>query len=1350
MERWTANKFGLLNFWLYDEAEFKLSNGKIIFRGTNGSGKSVTTQSFIPLLLDGDKRPSRLDPFGSTARKIENYVLVNEGEEDRISYLYMEFNKPESKNYITIGMGLRGRKGKKLESWYFILKDGRRINKDFKLYKFSGEKYPLTLKQLKNQLGDGNIFTTSQKEYMEKVNEHLFGYSDIDNYKDLLNLLIQIRSPKLSKDFKPTVIYEILKESLNTLSQDDLRAMAEALDNMDSLNLKLRELNESVDAIEKVKKAFDEYNLSILHNKSKRFMKKSKEVTEIRRVIREEERKIRTLLSNINEKKIELDKMERDFEQAKEKEVALRTSEAFNIKNEITKYIQEILQMNKELENKEGKRKKKFDGQIKQEDEIRDLELKIYKNEQKFKDFLQDEEYYREEAFFYHNDDLSKVLKDFSQNFDFKNIEIQLYEYENVVRSAFEVLKEAENIKKDLNDMEERHDKQENVVKTKENKLNESKAYLTSIKDEYIEKINKYIDNLKVFKINDNDKIQICKFVNEIYEIADFTLINDKLKEIESNIKLSLAKEKIVLKNSQNQIKEKIRNIQNNIDELENNEEIIVYDEDMLKAKDILNTHNIPCEYFYKVVDFNDLLQYKEKNIIEANLYNMGILTSIIVPSKYKKEALALMKNISCKIIFDDVKSENENILKYLKLDDTEFNKNFKETVEKILMSISLVEINKSKTFVSNYNEYAIGIINGVSSEEFKAKYIGIESRERFRKEKINKLEEEKEEALNEDSKLTYKINEINKKIGILENEKNNFPKGNDIISSINIIIEDNNELEKEKKELLFVKEKIEKLNKQNLNIKRKLYKACEHIKIPNTVKCYENALNDISQYRKVLNNLKEIFQEIIYNKKSIEKAREYYKEILDDLDTISGEINDLKSKINSKKNIIVGKEEALKSFNLGEIEQEIEKVTKIINTYPKIINDLSKEITRSESDIEYSKKFVSKNKEKFEREKEILDILKNAIIEEINLEYINEIEHMEFDDILNWAISRESISKENFENLFNVFNQNENYIIEYHPKIEKIFNDYEDSNDEEKNQLLESSERYDIKIKFNNKNISIYELSIFLNDNLNEQKILINEKERDVFENTLINTLSTKISAKIFKASAWVKEIDSLMKNMDTTSGFKLYLNWKPKKSEGEEELDIKDLTNILKTPDFMNPEDRERISKHFNEKLKKEKRIASEDGSKKSYQSIIKEVLDYRKWFEFQLSFSKSNERKKELTDSEFFKLSGGEKAMAMYIPLFAAVNARYNAADKKDCPRIISLDEAFAGVDEENISNMFTLIEGLNLDYVLNSQILWGTYESVSSLSIYELIRDDKDIVLPIKYHWDGHVKKVEMDV
>ena len=242
IDRFVANKFGILNFWYYyDLQEFKLENGKIIFRGNNGSGKSVTTQSFIPLLLDGNKNPSRLDPFGTKSRKIGNYLIMNEDDEDRIAYLYIEFKKPSSDIYITIGMGLRAKKGKSgVESWYFILKDGRRINKDLKLYKRQqGEDYPLTAKEFKNKLLEDNginVFTENQSEYMRKVNEHLYGYSNIDDYKDLLNLLIQLRSPKLSKDFKPTVIYEILESSLSTLSYEYLSPMAEAMDNMDSLN----------------------------------------------------------------------------------------------------------------------------------------------------------------------------------------------------------------------------------------------------------------------------------------------------------------------------------------------------------------------------------------------------------------------------------------------------------------------------------------------------------------------------------------------------------------------------------------------------------------------------------------------------------------------------------------------------------------------------------------------------------------------------------------------------------------------------------------------------------------------------------------------------------------------------------------------------------------------------------------------------------------------------------------------------------------------------------------------------------------------------------------------------------
>lgn len=49
--RWQANKIGLINFWYYDEQEFPFVKGRMLLRGSNGSGKSVTMQSVVPLRI---------------------------------------------------------------------------------------------------------------------------------------------------------------------------------------------------------------------------------------------------------------------------------------------------------------------------------------------------------------------------------------------------------------------------------------------------------------------------------------------------------------------------------------------------------------------------------------------------------------------------------------------------------------------------------------------------------------------------------------------------------------------------------------------------------------------------------------------------------------------------------------------------------------------------------------------------------------------------------------------------------------------------------------------------------------------------------------------------------------------------------------------------------------------------------------------------------------------------------------------------------------------------------------------------------------------------------------------------
>ena len=99
-----------------------------------------------------------------------------------------------------------------------------------------------------------------------------------------------------------------------------------------------------------------------------------------------------------------------------------------------------------------------------------------------------------------------------------------------------------------------------------------------------------------------------------------------------------------------------------------------------------------------------------------------------------------------------------------------------------------------------------------------------------------------------------------------------------------------------------------------------------------------------------------------------------------------------------------------------------------------------------------------------------------------------------------------------------------------------------------------------------------------------------------------------------------------------------------------------------------------------------------------------------------------------------------------MAMYVPLFSAVVAKYAGA-RSDAPRLISLDEAFAGVDEMNIRDMFRLMVEFDFNFMINSQILWGDYETVPALAIYQLVRpENAKFVTVIRYTWNGNVKQM----
>ena len=81
-----------------------------------------------------------------------------------------------------------------------------------------------------------------------------------------------MRAPKLSKEFKPTKVYDILNESLQTLSDEDLRTMVDAMEKMDEIQDSLEMLNRAFADVKAIRTEYVRYNQYMLGRKARSYV----------------------------------------------------------------------------------------------------------------------------------------------------------------------------------------------------------------------------------------------------------------------------------------------------------------------------------------------------------------------------------------------------------------------------------------------------------------------------------------------------------------------------------------------------------------------------------------------------------------------------------------------------------------------------------------------------------------------------------------------------------------------------------------------------------------------------------------------------------------------------------------------------------------------------------------------------------------------------------------------------------------------------------------------------------------------------------------------------------------------
>lgn len=247
--RWC--RAGILNVHRYADAHFTFDGGRLVLRGTNGSGKSRAMDMLFPFLLSGDRRKMGSGTSGQVT--IDSLMRVGlRTAVNRVGYVWAECRKPDG-TYMTVGAFFRySTNARQSNVAYFVTP--LRVGHD--LHLMDADRKPLPRKELTEVVG-ANRVTETPHIHRDRVAQELFGLTDDRGrarFRAYLDMLYKLRTPDIGVRIDNGEVTRLLSESLPPLSDDVLQNAGQQLDGLAQTRQQQQQLAEaaidSADALE--------------------------------------------------------------------------------------------------------------------------------------------------------------------------------------------------------------------------------------------------------------------------------------------------------------------------------------------------------------------------------------------------------------------------------------------------------------------------------------------------------------------------------------------------------------------------------------------------------------------------------------------------------------------------------------------------------------------------------------------------------------------------------------------------------------------------------------------------------------------------------------------------------------------------------------------------------------------------------------------------------------------------------------------------------------------------------------------------------------------------------------------
>ncbi|HVD00391.1 MAG TPA: TIGR02680 family protein [Candidatus Dormibacteraeota bacterium] len=1304
LSRFQILRLGVVGVWQYDYEEWWPEDGWLLLTGRNGAGKSKVIELTLPFLFDAQMKPERTDPFGNHRSRSMLWNLLEEGEhKSRTGYTWIEFGKLEGgvESFLTVGAWLHATAAMpSAEAAYFVT--SQRVGADLALPR-PGQPV-VGREQLRDLIGErGELFGRGQvREYQGEVNRGLFGMP-VERYRDWVDLLIRLRRPKLSDGLRPSVLSQLLSESLPEIESDLVMRMASDYDQLDGFREKLSELASASRSVEDYLGDHRAYLKKVVRLAGQALRAANTKVDDAARELAAAGAERSEAEQRITEITARRDQLRAESEDAGGRLKALQSSPAIEFATKI-QTASELAEAARETRDRELERRQSLLTSLEAaEAKVAVAQAEATDDQAKYERSAAQAARLASSAGLLagHEGDLAE-LADQPEELGTR-LRARATRRRGEVAEVTQGEVEVAGLRKQLGGREGEVQDREAATDQAAVREREAAAAVEQAELELGGRYSLWAAGLRELRLGEEVEVAVLDRLLTAPRAEAAGIVAERAETLRGPLHAELADRD-----------REARELRSRAQALRVEREQVTAVQDLPPDAPVWREgRSRPGAPLWRLVDFAPEVADADAAALEAALEAAGLLDAWVTPdgllSSGSRDAFLVagsgpVSGRSLASVLVPVGSEEVPT----------------HVVAAVLTAVALGE--QSATSVWEDGRFSLGLLQGRSAKA-QSEYIGATARERRRQTEIARLLGEEQDATARAIEVEAAAVRLRKRLEALRAESASLPESSRLAAAQRTASEAAVALRHQQAELDSSRARRDTAAEEVRRGYAELLRRATELDLAAPLERGELAAlaGAVEAYRESCVEFGFAAQAVYWSGRRMQEAgadRGQLREQLGSCETLlAARVSDLNRReavLSELRDSPEGRDAAETQARLAEVEGRIRALLAEDQLQQEAVLEQKEKVGAAGARLEAI--FDRHQSAQVERQAAADGVVALARGGAVALAVEQQV-----DASGEWSMTRAlELARQQLEPALAGADTSPDAVDRSRNRLSAAFQGLVAEIPAYQPWQAWAGDLPQVRATYNGSEVDLSDLARLVGEEREKTGRLLEEGEAQVIERYLLGDIAAHINERIQQGQERIDAINRLLRAHPTPSGISISVRWPLSPDLAEQAPAVRLLQH---DPALLDDPSRDLLRSFLQERI----RSAREQQDNRTWQAHLLEALDYRKWNRVELWRHQGEGRDQRLSDRVFGAGSGGEQAVMLHLPLFAIAATYYDSA-AADSPRPVMLDEAFFGIDHEMRGSCMRVARDFGLDLVMTSYEETGCHPEVPALAIYHLTRQE----------------------